>query len=784
MDDLDDFLAEMEAAERRGEAESTRTLPRAPRSTSAAAAADDAMSDVGDTSAAEAAPADHASLTTAQLEQLLATIRELEAQLKQATQQANASTTAASSLQVPSSKHLAFAQQKNLRKHLRAAYLRYIDASLASAVQHEMEASLWKLTVYRQIEAFRKLLKQLLPHHAGDKPSTKSDKQWTRYLQFSTLTLSFIRECERTYERLFMQHLRHTGWEAVPAAKKTSKSGESAAALGEDVEMELQPSDAGASSSSSSSLRLPYITLRPVSLLSSASSAIVLPAYESRALYLASCHRCLIFRGDLQRYWQTLKQEEEQQKSKRAAASGSVTSGEAALFSSFKPRWSRVSRCYFLAVTLLPQLGQPWNQLAVLATYEHDTLLAVYRYFRALSAVTPFPTAEVNLKLLFENTIDSTVYASHAVKHAASTTLTSPLFPGAQVCTHFMLTPWLDFGWVHCFHLLSSKHHPQLQAALPCVANAVLMRFSQQMKSGATLHSEFALRILLNFIYCAHRPDDQPHSGASSRGGPQSHSTHGDVQPISAPIGALSICCEFLNLLLTTLHTGAAPSLGVISTFLRWLQLHPTMVASLVRTVPEGVRQALFHNLAQVANVAAAHLAAGPSQLCHVTSAETLHEEREILGVAFFTDASSNPLVDSAEPEPSEFRPDVRRCRRLVDLMQAMVNLKIGLVRENGGRFRSLLDPAEIHVQPAASAAASGASRSAPLASWTSAAEAAALHGAQLAAVFTRVQSNHANGSSSLSSSHRLHLPTSAPIGSHLLPRAVHRPPPGFAQLD
>ena len=41
-------------------------------------------------------------------------------------------------------------------------------------------------------------------------------------------------------------------------------------------------------------------------------------------------------------------------------------------------------------------------QLAVMATYIGDELLAVYHYFRSLAAESPFYTAKDNLVLLFE----------------------------------------------------------------------------------------------------------------------------------------------------------------------------------------------------------------------------------------------------------------------------------------------------------------------------------------------------------------------------------------------
>lgn len=55
----------------------------------------------------------------------------------------------------------------------------------------------------------------------------------------------------------------------------------------------------------------------------------------------------------------------------------------------------------FLTYMTLFQFG-PFFQLAVLATYVGDELLAVYRYFRSLAVESPFLTARDNLIILFE----------------------------------------------------------------------------------------------------------------------------------------------------------------------------------------------------------------------------------------------------------------------------------------------------------------------------------------------------------------------------------------------
>ncbi|KAJ7535662.1 hypothetical protein O6H91_12G042000 [Diphasiastrum complanatum] len=92
-----------------------------------------------------------------------------------------------------------------------------------------------------------------------------------------------------------------------------------------------------------------------------------------------SCCRCLLYLGDLARYEQLY----------------SVLGGQAR-------DWSTAAKYYRQAAAMWPSGGNPHNQLAVLATYVRDELLAVYYYIRSLSVENPFVTAKENLRLLFE----------------------------------------------------------------------------------------------------------------------------------------------------------------------------------------------------------------------------------------------------------------------------------------------------------------------------------------------------------------------------------------------
>ncbi|KAL6048987.1 Telomerase activating protein Est1 [Balamuthia mandrillaris] len=91
-----------------------------------------------------------------------------------------------------------------------------------------------------------------------------------------------------------------------------------------------------------------------------------------------SCHRCLIFLGDIARYHKDLIGDEAQKD------------------------WQKAEVFYQQAFRLVPENGNPHNQMAVLATYVDDELNAVYRYFRSLAVRNPFITARDNLVVLFE----------------------------------------------------------------------------------------------------------------------------------------------------------------------------------------------------------------------------------------------------------------------------------------------------------------------------------------------------------------------------------------------
>jgi hypothetical protein len=94
-------------------------------------------------------------------------------------------------------------------------------------------------------------------------------------------------------------------------------------------------------------------------------------------IILNSLHKNLIIQGDLSRYSELYKEDPNK-------------------------NWKTAQKHYLHALELMPNSGNPHNQLAVIATYQNDECEAIYRYFRSLAVSRPFISARENLTLLFE----------------------------------------------------------------------------------------------------------------------------------------------------------------------------------------------------------------------------------------------------------------------------------------------------------------------------------------------------------------------------------------------
>lgn len=98
------------------------------------------------------------------------------------------------------------------------------------------------------------------------------------------------------------------------------------------------------------------------------------PEPELKSRIIRSCHRTLVYLGDLSRYREVNRNPQ---------------------------NWGPAIGYYTLAKQLLPSSGNPHNQLAVMAFEEGSLLSALYHLYRAVSVSEPFPEADGNLRVGF-----------------------------------------------------------------------------------------------------------------------------------------------------------------------------------------------------------------------------------------------------------------------------------------------------------------------------------------------------------------------------------------------
>ncbi|KAG0582790.1 hypothetical protein KC19_3G085900 [Ceratodon purpureus] len=220
---------------------------------------------------------------------------------------------------------------RSLQTSLREKYELVILEDHELAESHEVEQAIWRLH-YKQIDEFRAKIKKI--NHAAS--TNKGGTQRDSVLKILAAFKSFLAEVTGFYHNLILKLRAKNG---LPQDYSTFESSDSVSSAGDDNERKL---------------RVKRCQL--------------------------SCHRCLIFLGDLARYKEVHGNAHDTRSIDFSVAAG----------------------YYLQAASLWPPSGNPHNQLAVLATYVSDELLAVYRYFRSLAVETPFLTARDNLILLFE----------------------------------------------------------------------------------------------------------------------------------------------------------------------------------------------------------------------------------------------------------------------------------------------------------------------------------------------------------------------------------------------
>ncbi|CAI2174764.1 16152_t:CDS:10 [Funneliformis geosporum] len=213
-----------------------------------------------------------------------------------------------------------------LRSKLRDTYEKIIFLDYELAQSKEVEQNLWKNVYYKVIEDFRKKIRALPAPNVKTKSTSK---------KLTSSFRSFLHEATGFYYSFIQKLAIHFELKQLdPVIKKFG--------------LTIEPTDVSQRSYSED--------------------------IKQRAVL--SCHKSLIFLGDLARY-----RELHSDRSNK--------------------NWSTACDYYNHARQLVPESGNPHNQLAVIATYNSDDFSAVYHYYRSLVVKHQFLTAKDNISLLF-----------------------------------------------------------------------------------------------------------------------------------------------------------------------------------------------------------------------------------------------------------------------------------------------------------------------------------------------------------------------------------------------
>ena len=361
----------------------------------------------------------------------------------------------------------------------------------------------------------------------------------------------------------------------------------------------------------------------PTSSSSFTSSTVSVKAYSAVELHtmhlaLLTCHRSLIFLGDLERYSQLILGPSPDQPSSSSSSSaagdkqqgGGGGVGGVDAKEGRDARWSKAERYYRWALTIMACNGNPHNQLAVVATYKQNNLLAVHRYFRSIAVAQPFSTAMQNLKLLFDKQVQlhQLLHAQHAQHHPHQ-------YITCDWYDHAMPNPkTVDTFIVHLLDVLYTQRnvdsgtcliHNTVQRIEHSLLNAALLSSPHHPSPSGSLNV-YCLQLLLNAIFCVHQhvPNTQIITSDGSRDEEQksaavvspAQSSSGSTSPVpraepplplsffsEATSGSLSFLFLFdlLRAFMSSMSLGQASSLhrlGIVGLWCDWLQLHPSFI--------------------------------------------------------------------------------------------------------------------------------------------------------------------------------------------------------------
>eukprot|EP00294_Goniomonas_avonlea_P005526 CAMPEP_0114542662 /NCGR_PEP_ID=MMETSP0114-20121206/1949_1 /TAXON_ID=31324 /ORGANISM="Goniomonas sp, Strain m" /LENGTH=815 /DNA_ID=CAMNT_0001726963 /DNA_START=58 /DNA_END=2505 /DNA_ORIENTATION=+ len=372
---------------------------------------------------------------------------------------------------------------------------------------------------------------------------------------------------------------------------------------------------------------------------------------------LASCQRCLIYLGDLARYRELYSESQ-------------------------KRDWTQAASYYIQASRLVPDNGNPHNQLAVIALYMEDELGAVYQYTRARQTRQPFVNAKGNLGLLYESNrtkFDASAAAGSTSSRTsqASEESSKADFASAFVRLHGML-----------FTSTSMEKFTELTKSTLAKLQVLL---SDNRLSDADL-----LRVVVICISAVHPPQDGP---ALTVAPTMAESLRASI----VRLHAASLCFEVGA---AAAFAGRLPALGVLGV---WLTLYPD-VLRLKAPSPELVaaRSAMLESLADLLN--SLQTTKPPAALDGVHEFKgqllpPLGEDAELQGFLPLEEALKDvPILKRVGQCAQGFSADVvdrgRRVLRLLDFAHSLASNERPLLYVDSRGVFSVEPPKELPAAP------------------------------------------------------------------------------------
>jgi len=229
-----------------------------------------------------------------------------------------------------------------IREELRHHYVRIIVLDSERAARLGVETQLWKLCFYKKIDEFRRTqarsseqLRDPAKCAAAEQVLAAATREFRKFLDRSTaLYVALLQKAALTCS-LFLPGYGREPDAAWPAC----------------LEVQVDPASVST---------------------------------PQRQALVATCYRCLIFLGDLERYRGTCVHD----------------------FTSYD--WTSAQQHYSSAASLRPHAGNPHNQCGVISNYHNDDLGGFYHYSRSILCHEPYvPQGRANLEMILRKNRDA-----------------------------------------------------------------------------------------------------------------------------------------------------------------------------------------------------------------------------------------------------------------------------------------------------------------------------------------------------------------------------------------